>query len=319
MFFPPPIKGYLPKLTFENMEELGLERLSWITGYDIEKHEWVTLEGLDCDASSYDHDAWSKLVKDQQTKDLVQSILDTIGFSLGGQQPEHVRQGVNILLKGALGTGKNTVARAICNMLKRPMFDIRVNDIPSLADVQPWAAKLASLVIQWNAVVVVDRGDYIMKSQFPVNQERINTVIKEFESPGCICLWPSEFPGELQTLNRQFSATINFPDLDLAARRQRWLQLFGRDDLAATLSSSEHASATTAKDREARSFIWEIEKISWYELDGADIENFMNLARRLAEGQNPTPQHAMAALKKWGVPLSVRSKVARFFALREMD
>jgi hypothetical protein len=38
MFFPPPIKGYLPKLTFENMEELGLERLSWITGYDIEKH-----------------------------------------------------------------------------------------------------------------------------------------------------------------------------------------------------------------------------------------------------------------------------------------
>jgi hypothetical protein len=54
---------------------------------------------------------------------------------------------------------------------------------------------------------------------------------------------------------------------------------------------------------------------------GADIENFMNLARRLAEyrGQNPTPQHVMAALKKWGVPLSVRSKVARFFALREMD
>ncbi|KAG2744137.1 hypothetical protein P692DRAFT_20122458 [Suillus brevipes Sb2] len=226
MFFPPPIKGYLPKLTFENMEELGLERLSWITGYDIEKHEWITLEGLDCDASAYDHDAWSKLVKDQQTKaragitlmslslkltgvlqDLIQSILDTIGCSPDGQQPEHVRQGVNILLKGALGTGKNTVARAICNMLKRPMFDIRVNDIPSLADVQPWAAKIASLAIQWNAVVVVDRGDYIMKSQFPVNQERINTMIKEFESPGCICLWPSVFPGELQTLDRQFSAS----------------------------------------------------------------------------------------------------------------
>jgi hypothetical protein len=33
-------------------------------------------------------------------------------------------------------------------------------------------------------------------------------------------------------------AAINFPDLDLAARRQRWLQLFGRDDLAAALSSS---------------------------------------------------------------------------------
>ncbi|KAG2741292.1 hypothetical protein P692DRAFT_20880156 [Suillus brevipes Sb2] len=168
MFFPPPIKGRLPKLPFENMEEVGLERLSWITGYDIEIHEWVTLEGLDCDASAYDHDAWSKLVMDQQTKDLIQSILDTIGCSFGGQQPEHVRQG-NILLKGALGTGKNTVARAICNMLKCPMFDIWVNDIPSLADVQRWAAKIAS----WNAVVVVDRRDYFMKSKSPVNQPLI--------------------------------------------------------------------------------------------------------------------------------------------------
>ncbi|KIK36665.1 hypothetical protein CY34DRAFT_499217 [Suillus luteus UH-Slu-Lm8-n1] len=318
MFFP-PITVRLPKLPLENMEELALERLSWITGYDTEKHEWVAFKGLDCDASTYDRDAWSKLVKDQQTKDLIQSILDAIGCSPDGQQPEQVRRGVNILLKGALGTGKKTVTHAICNMLKRPMFDIRVNDIPSLADVQPWAAKVASLAIQWNAVVVVDRGDYFMKSKSPVNQERINTVIKEFESSGCICLWPSVFAGEHQTLTRQFSATIIFPDLDLAARRQRWLQLFGRDDLAATLSSSEHASAATVKDREAWTFIREIEKISWYELNGADIENFMNLARSLAEGQNPTTQHVTATLKGWGVSLPVRSKIARFFALREMQ
>lgn len=157
---------------------------------------------------------------------------------VGGPQPEQVQQGMNILLKGALGTGKKTVARAICNILKRPMFDIRANDIPYLADVRAWAAKVASLAIQWNAVVVVDRGDHFIKSQSPTHQERINTVIQEFESPGCICLWPSVFTGE-HPLIRPFSATINFPDLDRAARRQRWLQLFGRDDLASTLSSSE--------------------------------------------------------------------------------
>ncbi|KIK35840.1 hypothetical protein CY34DRAFT_16779 [Suillus luteus UH-Slu-Lm8-n1] len=276
MFFPPPITGRLPKLPLENMEELGLERLSWITGYDTEKHvKWVTFKDLDCDASTYDQDAWSKLVKDQQTKDLIQFILDTTGCSLGGPQPEQ-----NILLKGVLGTGKKTVAHVICNMLKRPMFDIRVNDIPSLADVQPWAAKIASLAIQWNAVVVVDRGDHFIKS--PVNQERINTVIQEFESPGCICLWPSVFTREHQTSIRPFSATIIFSDLDRAARRQRWLHLFGRDDLASTVSSSEHAPAAAVRDTEAWTFIQEIEKISWYELDGVDIQDFMNLARGLA-------------------------------------
>ncbi|KAG2745854.1 hypothetical protein P692DRAFT_20740494 [Suillus brevipes Sb2] len=319
MFFPPVIKVKLPKLPLENMEELALERLSWITGYDIKNHEWVTTNGLDCDAPACDQDAWSKLVKDQQTKDLIQSILDTInGCSPGGPQPEQVRQGVNILLKGAPGSGKKTVAHAICNILKRPMLDIRVNDIPDLTEVGPWAAKVASLAIQWNAVVVVYRGDYFMKSQFPAQHERINTMIQAFESPGCICLWPSPFAGEQKPVIKPFSATINLPDLDRAARRQRWLQLLGRDDLAATLSSSEDASTATVRDAKDWAFIREIEKISWYELDGTDIEDFMNLARSSAEEQNPTPQHVKSILKDWGMCLSVRSRVARFFALRRI-
>ncbi|KIK44978.1 hypothetical protein CY34DRAFT_802053 [Suillus luteus UH-Slu-Lm8-n1] len=298
------------------MEELGLERLSWITGYDTEKHEWITCDGLECDASDYDQDAWSKLVKDQQTKDLIQSLLDAIGCSTGEPQSEQVRQGVNILLKGAQGTGKRTVVRAICNMLKRPMFDIRANDIPSPGNVRPWAAKVASLAIQWNAVVVVDRGDYFMKSPYPEHRERINEMIQEFESPECICLWPSVLTDKQQALLRPFSTIISFPDLDLAARRHRWLQLFGRDDLAATLPSREDASTTTIRDAEEWAFIREIEKISWYELDGADIEDFMTLARQSAGGRDPTPQHVKASLKDWDAPLSVRNKVARFFALR---
>jgi hypothetical protein len=38
MLFPPTLTTILPKLPFDNMEELGLERLSWVTGYDTEKH-----------------------------------------------------------------------------------------------------------------------------------------------------------------------------------------------------------------------------------------------------------------------------------------
>ncbi|KAG1759852.1 hypothetical protein EDD22DRAFT_971423 [Suillus occidentalis] len=309
MLFPPTLTAILPKLPFDNMEELGLERLSWVTGYDTEKHEWITSGGLECDASAYDQDAWRKLVKDQQTKDLIQSILDTIRCSPGGPQSEQVRQGMNILLKGAQGTGKRTVVHVTCNMLKRPMFDIRANDIPSPGNVQPWAAKVASLAIQWNAVVVVDRGDYFLKSPYPEHRERINDMIQEFESPDleCICLWPSVSTDKQQALLRPFSTIINFPDLDLAARRHH--------DLAATLSSREDASTATVGDAEGRAFIREIEEVSWYELDGADIEDFMALAQQSAGGRDPT-QYVKASLKDWDAPLSVGSKVARFFALR---
>ncbi|KAG1788654.1 uncharacterized protein HD556DRAFT_1447686 [Suillus plorans] len=152
-------------------------------------------------------------------------------------------------------------------------------------------------------------------------------------SPGCICLWPAVLSDKQQALLRPFTASaypshltrlydslfpvaaIRFPDLDLPARRRRWLQLFGRDYLAETISSSKHASVPTVRDTEALTFLRETVKISWYELDGMDIETVMKLAR-ISAGANP--QEVKEYLKAWGVLLSVQSRVARFFALREM-
>lgn len=130
MFFPPPITIDLPQLPLENMEELAVSRLSWFAEHDIEKHvsllhiftdlqtnlgvqEWITFQGLHCDESAYDQDAWRKLVKDQQTKvwagvtlgslsrnltrlsqDLIGSVLDNIGSSHDSPQPERVREGM---------------------------------------------------------------------------------------------------------------------------------------------------------------------------------------------------------------------------------
>ncbi|KAG1788927.1 uncharacterized protein HD556DRAFT_1447400 [Suillus plorans] len=53
----------------------------------------------------------------------------------------------------------------------------------------------------------------------------------------------------LGALLKPFSAAIEFPDLDLAAHRQQWLQLFGRDDLVSTISSSKHAPVPTVRMR----------------------------------------------------------------------
>lgn len=312
MFFPPPLSPHLEKLPLGNMEVLAIDRLSWIVEYDIEKHEWVTFGGLDSDASAYNQDGWKKLIKDQQTMDLIQSLLDTIGCSPGSPQPEQARQGMNVLLKGEPGTGKRTFARAVCNMLKRPMFYIQVGDVPYNADVQPWAAKVASLTIKWNAVVVIDRGDYLMKSKSPKNRQRINTVIQEFESPGCICLWLSALTDKQHKLLRPFFSAIKLRTLDRAARCQRWLQLFGRDDLATSFSSGEHAAVLASRDTKTWAFLKEIEEISWYELDGADIEDFMDCARKSSGDQDPTPQHVRAALEVWGAPLPLRRKVALF-------
>ncbi|KAG1806955.1 hypothetical protein EV424DRAFT_1350809 [Suillus variegatus] len=131
----PASRLYIP---YFHTSTLAVKHLIWFVGYGIKKHE---LQGLNCVEPAYAQDAWRKLVEDQQLKDLIQSILDTVGCSPDSLQPANVLKGMNILLRGALGMGKKMVAHAICNMLKHSMFDIRANDIPYLADVQPWAAQ----------------------------------------------------------------------------------------------------------------------------------------------------------------------------------
>ncbi|KAG2101105.1 uncharacterized protein F5147DRAFT_709760 [Suillus discolor] len=287
MFVPPHKTVCFSNLPLEKIEAVFANSLSWIAGYDIEKHAWVKSKAYN--ESAYDQDAWSKLVKDQQTKDLIQSILDAIERSPGSSK---VWEGMNVLLKGAQGTGKKTVAHAVCNRLKRPMLVIRANDVPTLADVRPWAAKLAS--------------------------EHLNMMIQEFKLHECICLWASVLSSTQQALLGPFAATFEFPDLDQPARRQRWLLIFSRGDLAETISRGKHASAPTVRDRKAQAFLREIEKISRYELDGVQIENCLDSARTIAGRQNITPQDMKKYLKGWDVPPYVCSTMSRFFALRYM-
>ncbi|KAG2108947.1 uncharacterized protein F5147DRAFT_693437 [Suillus discolor] len=276
MSFPPHYTLSFPKLPLEEIEPVFANSLFWIAGYDIQKHAWV--KSKDYNESAYDQNAWSKLVKDQQTKDLIQSTLDAIECSPGS--PE-VQQGMNILLKGEPGTGKKTVAHAVCNRLKRPMLLIEAHDIPLLADVKPWAAKLASLAIKWNSVLVVDHEYY-----FGEIQEHLKIMIREFQSHECICLWVSVISSAIRG---PFAATIEFPDLDQQARRQRWLLVFGRDDLAETISRGEHPSAGR-RDWETEALLRDIATISSaYEFNGVQIENCLASVRTITGRQNITP------------------------------
>ncbi|KAG2048032.1 hypothetical protein BDR06DRAFT_963251 [Suillus hirtellus] len=53
-------------------------------------------------------------------------------------------------------------------------------------------------------------------------------------------------------------------------------------------------------------------------LIGMDIETVMKLARISAGEQEPTPREVKEDLKAWSMLISVQSRVARFFALRDM-
>ncbi|KAG1847807.1 hypothetical protein C8R48DRAFT_779147 [Suillus tomentosus] len=71
---------------------------------------------------------------DEPSYDQYEQTMHTIRCSPDSPQPANVLEGMNILLREALGTGKKTVAHATCNMLKSPMLDIWANVILYLAN-----------------------------------------------------------------------------------------------------------------------------------------------------------------------------------------
>ncbi|KAG2087689.1 uncharacterized protein F5147DRAFT_658878 [Suillus discolor] len=182
------------------------------------------IPGMNCDEPSYDQYTWRKLVRDKQA--MIRAI--SAASKRSGRHEYPAERGPR--------NGQKTVAHAICNMLKRPMLDVRVNDIPYLAD----------LVIEGNALVVVDYADVVFHELRMPRESRMHPCdalrIRVARMYLSVALGVDD---EQQALLKPFSAAIEFPDLDLAARRQRWLQLFGRDDLVSTISSSKHAPIPT--------------------------------------------------------------------------
>ncbi|KAG1806963.1 hypothetical protein EV424DRAFT_1350816 [Suillus variegatus] len=222
--------------------------------YDIKKNECITFQSLDCDEPSYDQ---------------YEQTMDTIGCSPDSPQPANVLEG--------LEWGK-TVAHAICDMLKSPMLDVRADDIPYLAD----------LVIEWNALVVIDHGDYFMNSEYPDGTHRRDD-------------------SRIRVARMYLSVALGVDGRGVGTAQAI---LCRQDDLVSTISSSKHAPVPTLRDTKTWTFLWETEKIFRYELDGYRI--FHEYGTKIGREQDPTPQHVKKSLKVWDVPFSVRRKVARF-------
>ncbi|KAG2048031.1 hypothetical protein BDR06DRAFT_795991 [Suillus hirtellus] len=96
---------------------------------------------------------------------------------------------------------------------------------------------------QVNTVLLCNWKSNALFKLMRIHSDKAEDVNLLNSSPGCICLWPAVLLDKQQALRSPFTATIRFLDLDLPARRRRWLQLFGRDDLRkASLAASTHPS-----------------------------------------------------------------------------
>ncbi|KAG2054863.1 hypothetical protein BDR06DRAFT_1007361 [Suillus hirtellus] len=303
------LQGYNPNLRVplpDDAQEHIARLPYWIGGYDLEVNQWRTFNIWDLKPVKYDQEAWSKLIMDEDTKDLIRALVDNAGCSVGGLKPAQFNKGQTILLKGPPGTGRMTTVHAVCNLLKRPLLTITITSHDFLYDLMNLVLDIAlrvSFAATWNAVIVVKDADCFLESKDQGHRDRVRTVLRQFESDDCISFWVSGSGSCDEELLTQFSAVVELPELDTAARRRLWLNHFGLNDPAAIIWNSERtligSSFVDQKEMDHSLLLRDVEKLSRHQLDGRMIDNIVRSARALAvsNGEHLSIHHIKVVMK----------------------
>ncbi|KAG2097559.1 uncharacterized protein F5147DRAFT_715140 [Suillus discolor] len=301
------LQGYNPNLRVSLPDDAQehIARLPyWIGGYDLEVNQWRIFSIWDLKPVKYDQEAWSKLIMDEDTKDLIRALVDNAGCSVGGLKPAQFNKGQTILLKGPPGTGRMTTVHAVCNLLKRPLLTINITSHDFLYDLMNLVLDISlrvSFAATWNAVIVVKDADRFLESKDQGHRDRVRTVLRQFESDDCISFWVSGACDE--ELLTQFSAVVELPELNTAARRRLWLGHFGLNDPAAIIWNSERtligSSFVDQKEMDHSLLLRDVEKLSRHQLDGKMIDNIVRSARALAasNGEHLSVHHIKVVMK----------------------
>lgn len=295
-------QGYNPHLRVplpDNVEEYIARLPNWIGGYDLEMNRWRTFNIWDLKPVKFDQDAWSKLIMDEDTKDLLRALVDNTGCSVGGLKQAQFNKGQTVLLKGPPGTGRMTTVHAVCNFLRRPLLTITITAGSLLYDHGNLMSDIAlrvSLAATWNAVIVVKSADRLLESKNRELMGCIKSVLRQFESEDCISFWVSSDCSE--ELLTQFSTIVEFPELDAAARRRLWLGHFGLNDPVASCARAL-VSPVDQKEIDHSLLLRDIEKLSRHQLDGRMIDNIVRSARALAasNGEHLSIHHIKLVMK----------------------
>ncbi|KAG2050557.1 hypothetical protein BDR06DRAFT_974455 [Suillus hirtellus] len=103
-----------------------------VVSFDINKHECITFQSLDCDGPSYD----------QYEQTTIRAV--SAASKRSGRHEYPPERGPS--------NGEKDGRSCDLQHAQEPDAGVRANDIPYLADVQLWAATLALLGIKWNAL-----------------------------------------------------------------------------------------------------------------------------------------------------------------------
>lgn len=248
-----------------------------VRGYALKNKRWMQFFVDSVKEIKFQDGAFDSLVLSEERKKLILAFAesqvkhrDSFDDVVKGKG-----RGIIMLLSGGPGIGKTLTAEVVAEQMRVPMYTMSAGDLGSSADdVEENLTKLMSMVSNWNAVLLLDECDVFLETRTASDLER-NRIVSIFLRTleyyeGILFLTTNRIANMDAAFESRIHLTLEYPNLDVAARRTIWTTFFGR------------AAGEDSENNEASIDESELSRLCSLNLNGRQIKNIMKMAQLLA-------------------------------------
>lgn len=199
--------------------------LPYVRVFSLDLKRYVYVDIDDLIDYEYEQNAVNRLVLPEAMSKIVRTVF-TSDKKMSGDILKHKHGGMVILAAGGPGVGKTLTAEVFAEHTKRPLYVLEVGELGTTPEaVEENLQRVFKRATRWNAVLLFDEADIFMHHRDD-NLER-NAIVGIFLRlldyyPGLMFLTTNRVDIIDNAFKSRISLTLEYPDLDKAARTQVW-------------------------------------------------------------------------------------------------
>ena len=229
--------------TTHRLDDISSEELylcaPTIGGYSLGSKSWGLFVVDRLDEITWDENAFSHLVLDEDKKDLIRAIVATDQKKLVTDVITGKSGGFIVVLHGKPGTGKTLTAEAAAEHVQKPLLVVSAAELanpgPGPEGIEKLLRNMFDLASVWNAIVLIDEAEVYLEARTLGDVGRnamVSIFLRLLEYHQLVMFLTTNHIERLdEAFNSRITVAVKYPELTVSAREEIWRRFLKRIDV----------------------------------------------------------------------------------------
>ncbi|KAJ4268901.1 hypothetical protein NW762_002972 [Fusarium torreyae] len=251
---------------------------SLIPGFDLRRKKWVDLEVDQIRDVTWNRQAFSSLVADDDMKELVLALVtNQLDAERNTDLIESKGSGLIMLLHGSPGTGKTFTAESVAEIAKKPLYPVTCGDIGTEPrEVEKYLESVFHLGKIWDCVVLLDEAEVFLEQRTLQDLKRnalVSVFLRALEYYEGILILTTNRVGTFdEAFKSRIQLALRYEKLKDYQRKQIWRNFLDR---LRGLGEDQNIDFDNIE--------LHLDELAQYPMNGRQIRNSITTGRQLAK------------------------------------